>query len=189
MEDIKGLDEVEVNYIHLYSEIDSINKEVIELGPNLTNQKNTICRFITTLIEVDTTIINNDKNGIRIKSAQSICNTIKNITYEEEVYAFQFVVEYLNKYCNATEWVGIKKPPTESNVKYWLDDTIESELFSQFRDINLLNEDNSLMRKVSILLLFANYLSMDGLVNKCCYLIAYAISGKTPDQIKKLMDF
>lgn len=189
MEGIIGLDDDMPEYIYVYHESHPTIKSRLVVGTTMRNLHTPISGFISTIISNDSTIINNEV-GIPLRSVRSQNTNIKNITDEEELEAFLFVVKYIERYSETPEWSGFKIPATEANIKYWLDDSTESELFGVYRDINIHTESTpALIRKLSILLSFANYLGMVGLVDKCCYLIAYAITGKTPDQVDKIMNY
>lgn len=189
MDGIESLDVDTPDYIYVYHEQFPQMKRKIIVGANISNITSAVSGFISGIVNNDSTIINNEE-GICLRNVQSYTTNIKNITKDEEFEAFTFTMNYLEKYADVAEWEGLKKPATEANVKYWLDDTAESTLFGQYRDINVGSDVSRLLiRKLSIALLLANYLGMNGMVNKCCYLIAYAIAGKTPDQIEKVMSF
>jgi hypothetical protein len=188
MEDIKGLDEEVCDVVYLKH---PCLNDLLELEITQDFYKGKpVSEFISGVIDSDRGVLNNDSSPIAISRVSTYSQYPKNITMEEEADAFKMVFAYLQLYANNKngEYMGIKKPATESNVKLWLENADEASLFGEYRQINKdQQEGRPLLRKLSIVISLANYMGMVELVNKCCYLIAYAIAGKTPEQIEILL--
>jgi hypothetical protein len=188
MEDIKGLDDEVIDIVYLKHACCNMAR-----GINVTDafyKGKPVSELVRGVVDSDRSILNRYETPITIPRVVTHSQYPKNITEEEEVDAFEMVYAYLQLYANDKngEFTAIKKPASESNVKLWLENANESGLFGEYRDINKdQQEGRRLLRKLSIVISLANYMGMAELVNKCCYLIAYAIAGKTPEQIEILL--
>jgi hypothetical protein len=179
----ESLDDQQVkSYIHLKHELNPNKIYPILIGKSFNTEK-PISNLLKTIINNDNTVINNT-NGIIIKKL-----TNKQFTLDEELNAFNFIIQYLQTYEDTLEYFEIQKPANKSNIELWFNNDNENHLFGKYKFINIFNNDNNLLIKELIVLIqYAHYLDMHTLLHKICYLIAYAIRDKKQEDISNIFN-
>jgi hypothetical protein len=106
----ESLDDQQVkSYIYLKHELNPDKIYPILIGKPFNTEK-PISNLLKTIINNDNTVINNT-NGIIIKKL-----TNKQFTLDEELNAFNFIIEYLQTYEDTLEYFEIQKPANKSNI-------------------------------------------------------------------------
>jgi hypothetical protein len=190
--DIDSLDDDEKNIQYFYISHESWidEKYKIVFGKSFQDEINPISKYIYTIILNDSTILGNENSIIKIPSINKFIKNSTIYSKDIEYKSFQFIINYLQQYTDNQSYnIILSKPASKTGLTSWLENPIENVLFNKFRNINNIdNESKLLIYELSIILLFANYLGMDCLINKCSFLIAYAIAGKSAEEINKIYE-
>jgi hypothetical protein len=198
--EICGLDDevkTTLNFIYIYHELWPDKKYKILLGNSFQNEETPISKYIYTIFNNDPSIILNDNvlsdnilPSIKIPSIKKFMKNTNIYSDELEYLAFLFIIMYLEKYTDISDEVNLSKPASISTLESWFEKyPNDAELFNKFRNINIISVHNKkLIYELSIILLLANYLSMDSLINKGGFLIAYAITGKSTEEMQDIFE-
>jgi hypothetical protein len=197
--EIIGLDENINNgeYILSYIDLEPMIIKKIKIGTSfITNDINkSISRFFTDIITNDTTVIHSiddDPNNNAISIQHTIMDKIP-CDEKCKIYAFEFIIDYMNEYYNGNEPMPPQKPAIQKNMTTWIESGNETYIFSKFMNIYTLMDDAStferakfLWKQLNCIIMLANYLEMSNLIAKCCALMAWILRGKEPELIQQL---
>jgi hypothetical protein len=195
VDEVHGLDDNEPTFICLQHEFAPADIKKVIIGTTLTNycerereSGKCISLFLKSTIDVDSTLLNSTK-CIQLTRNKYNLNVVN---AENDLYAFDFIVQYLNTFANIPEYPAIKQPIQQAELTKWLADPLDAKIFAKYININdstteyNIARNFELLRELESIIFLADYMGMENLLHKTCALVAYAIKNKSHEIVNKL---